>query len=348
MRFFPRDMPDSFNIPIHIAPLGLLLQLVGVMGLAPLYSLLGIKLTAIRSLLQAYTGAYIGLWELDLSVSPLVWILLAAGLLALFKNILTQRLAVLPRRMGFWLALGLLLLTVELALECTFARGWFYPHLRELPFLRALHVNPRFGSAFIFPLAVLGAAIFSRWVENRPEKHAWLAFVPANLLVLLSLGAYLLIPLPPLQQRNYDISGLLLIHDGIKRGETFPIESVGDVTDQRVFDLQTSNLRPYEVLFDYNLQTFHPTVVAGPAREIRAGAFNMTDPTGLVYPEVNDSALWSRIPESEAAQLEDFLAHRQPPGWQIPLAQQLANLVSLAALLLSLGLLLYGLKAKSA
>src|SRR5688572_784725 len=73
MRFFPRDMPDHFSIPIHIAPFGLLLQLVGVMGLAPLYSLLGIQFKTIRNLMQAYSGAYIGLWELDLSISPVIW-----------------------------------------------------------------------------------------------------------------------------------------------------------------------------------------------------------------------------------------------------------------------------------
>lgn len=349
MRFFPRDMPDRFGIPLQTAPLGLLLQLFGVMGLAPLDALLGIKMTAIRSLMQAYTGAYVGLWELDLSLSPVVWILLAGGLIGVFKTLLTKGLAALPRHKGFWLAAGLLLIAVELALEFTFARGWFYPHLRELPFLRALHVNPRFGSAFIFPLAILGATIFSRWINNWPEKRIWMAFIPINLLVLLSLGAYLLIPLAALQERNYDISGLLIVYEKIKQGDTFPIENVGDVTDQTVFERQTSNLQPYEVLFGYNLQKFQPQVAAGPAREIREGAFNMTDPTGLVYPEVNGSSPWSRIPQSESAELEDFLAHRQPAGWKISLGQQIANWVSLAALLISLALLIYyGLKIKRA
>jgi hypothetical protein len=345
MRFFPRDMPDRYDIPLQVAPLGLLLQLVGVMGLAPLDALLGVKMLAIRSLLQAYTGAYVGLWELDLSISPVIWVLLAGGAIALFRKTLRQRLAVLPRRKSFWLALGLLLLAVELTLEFTFARGWIYPHLRELPFLRAMHVNPRFGSAFIFPLAMLGAAIFSHWIKNWPEKRVWLAFAPANLLALLSLGAYLLIPSATLQQRNFDISGLLLVDDRIKQGESFPIEKVGDVTDQTVFERQTSNLKPYEVLFGYTLNTFHPTVVKGPAREIRDGAFNMTDPAGLVYPEVNGSSPWSRIPQSQRQELEDFLAHRQP-DWNLPPGQQVADWLSLAALLTCLGLLVYGLRRK--
>ncbi len=346
MRFFPREMADHFNIPLQTAALGLLLQLIGVMGLAPVNTLLGIKIAAIRSLLQAYTGAYVGLWELDLSVSPVIWVLLVGGAIALFRKTLSQRLAVFPRQKSFWLALGLLLLAIELALEFTFARGWIYPHLRELPFLKALHVNPRFGSAFIFPLAMLGAAIFSNWVKDWPEKRARLASSAANLLVLLSLGAYLLIPLAALQQRNYSISWLLLIADRIKQGESFPIENVDDVTDQTVFERQTSNLKPYEVLFGYTLKAFQPGVVAGPAREIRDGAYNMTDPTGLVYPEANGSAPWRRIPQSQSRELEDFLAHRQPQSWKIPLGQQIADWVSLVALLASLGLLGYGLRRK--
>lgn len=338
MRFFPRDMPDQYNLPWFMAPVGLGLQLFGVMGLAPIFALTGTKMTAIRGLLQAYTASASGLWELDLSLSPVLWLILGGGLLSLSWKILTQRLAVFSRRKSFWVALGLLLLATEIALEFTFARGLFYPVLRQLPFLRALHVNPRFGSAFLLPLAMLAALIFDRWAAAWSEKRTLAIFLPLNLLLLASLGAYELLPLAPLQQRNYDLSGLIEIHAQINQGATFPIENVGDVTDQRVFDQQTSNLEPYEVLFGYDLRTFTPQVVSGPAREIREGAYNMTNPAGLVYPEVNQSAPWERIPASQSAELEDFLAHRQP-DWQLSNGQKAANWLSLAALVVILGLL---------
>ncbi len=342
MRFFPRVMADRYDVPLLTAPLGLFLQLFGVMGFAPIFAFTGIKMTLIRSLLQAYTGSAVGLWELDLAMSPVIWVLLGGGLISLFWKIATQRLAVFPRRKSFWLAVGLLLLAVEISLEFTFARGWIYPTLRELPFLQALHVNPRFGSAFIMPLAILGAFIFSRWSATWTEKRILVTFLPLNLLVLASLGAYLLIPLETLQQRNYDISGLLTIYQRINQGETFPIENIGDVTDQRVFDQQTSNLKPYDTLFGYKQGNFKPQVIPGSAREVRDGAFNMTDPTGLIYPEANHSTPWSRIPESERAQLEDFLAHRQP-DWNLSIGQKIANGISLTALFANLGLLAYGL-----
>lgn len=338
MRFFPRDMPAAFDIPLSLAPLGLFLQLFGVMGLAPLYALTGQKVTAIRELLQLYTGAYIGLWELDLSLSPVAWILLSGGVLTLGYLILTKRLAVSPLK-GRLLALAFLAFAIYLALEFTFARGFIYPFLRELPFLRALHVNPRFGSAFIFPIALFGAYTLSLWTRSLEESRALALFLPFNLLALLSLGAYLLIPLDRLQQRTFDLRGLQEVYQKIEQGETFPIDHVDDINDQRVFDDRASNLKPYEVLFGYDLQTFKTTVEIGPAREIRDGYFNMTHPAGLVYPEINDSAPWQRIPAGQREQLEDFLARRQP-GWEIPAAQKAANAVSLVSLVVMLVLFL--------
>ena len=332
MGFFPRDMADQYNVPLLTAFQGLALQLAGVMSIAPVFALQGIKMGTMLQLLQGYTGGYIGLWELDLSVSPVLWILLAGGCVALVGKTITQRLAVLPRQKRFWLALVLLLLAMELALEFTFARGWIYPHLRTLPFLKALHINPRFGSAFIMPLVLLGTVIFSRWTSSWTRKQTLTVFLPLNLLVLLSLTAYLLIPTKTMQRRDLDVSSLMAAYKGIENGETFPIEKIADVTDQRTFDQHASNLKPYEVLFGYAEQTFHPTVVAGPVREIRGGAFNMTNPTSLVYPAVNGNpATFSRIPLSQQAQLEAFIAHHDP-GWNIPIMQQIWNIVALGTL----------------
>jgi hypothetical protein len=336
MRFFPREMQATFDIPLKLAPIGLFLQLFGVMGLAPLYTFTGQNVTTIRELLQVYTGAYTGLWELDLSLSPVVWILLPGGILTLGYFVLAKRLAVSTLK-GRFLALAVLAFAVYLALEFTFARGYIYPLLRELPFLRALHVNPRFGSAFIFPIALFAAYTLHLWTRSLKESRALALFLPFHILALLSLGAYLLIPLDRLQQRTFDLRGLQEVYRKIEQGETFPIDHIDDINDQRTFDDRASNLRPYEVLFGYDLQTFKATVEIGPARQIRDGYFNMTNPAGLVYPEVNNSFPWERIRADQQEQLEDFLARRQP-DWNIPATQKAANAVSLVSLVLMLGL----------
>ncbi len=338
MRFFPRDMLDTFNVPLKLAPVGLFLQLFGVMGLAPIYALSGQKVTAIRELMQNYTGAYVGLWELDLSLSPVVWILLFGGILTLAYLALTKRLAVQPLKQRIF-ALAILAFAIYLTLEFTFARGLIYPVLRDLPFLRALHVNPRFGSAFIFPLSLFAAYTLHLWSRSLKESLALALFLPLNILALLSLGAYLLLPLDRMQQRTFDLRGLQHVYQKIEQGETFPIDHIDDINDQRTFDDRASSLKPSETLFGYHLQAFKPEVVVGSARQIRNDHFNMTNPAGLVYPEVNDSAPWQRIPVSQQEQLEDFLARRQP-DWKLPAAQKAANAVSLASLLIVLGLLL--------
>lgn len=338
MRFFPRNMPSSFDIPLFLAPFGLFLQLFGAMGLAPYFALTGQDMAMVRSVMQAYTGAPIGLWELDLSLTPVAWILLLGGIARLPFS-LWRAVPNLRSQWKYFLALALLGFAVWLALEFTFARGFFYPTIRELPFLRAMHVNPRFGSAFIFPLALFAAYTLHVWLRSCSERFRLAVFLPLNLLAIAGLAAYFLLPLERLQQRTFFIGGLQDVYQKIERGETFPISHVTDINDQRVFDDRASNIRPYEVLFGYTLGTFSPDIREGLARDVREGAFNMTNPAGLVYPEVNGLQPWERISTQQAGQLEDFLARRQP-DWQIPVAQESANLVSLLAFLLLIALFL--------
>ena len=303
------------------------------MGLAPIFALTGSKMNGIWQLLQGYTGGYVGLWELDLSMSPVLWLLLALGAIALLRKIPRTRKALIPLKKDFWLAVALLLLTTELTLEFTFARGLFYPLLRELPILNALHINSRFGSAFIMPLAISGAAIFAHITKSWSTKHTFTVFIPLNLLILLSLTAYQLLPTGNLQRRDFDISSLLNAHKAIQQGETFPIEKIANVTDQRTFDQHASNTRPWEPIFGYNKETFEAQVTVGPVNQIQDGAFNMTNPTSLVYPEVNGNAAhFSRIPISQQAQLQDFTTHRNP-DWNIPLMQHIWNAVALLTLI---------------
>lgn len=338
MRFFPREVSPALDVSLSLAVRGLWLQLVGVMGLAPLFVLTHRPVTAVRDLLQACTGAYIGLWELDLSLSPVVWILLPGGALTGAVFLLRRRF-----RLPFWKhrAAALLLMSfgVYLTLEFTFARGFLYPLLHELPVLKSLHINPRFGSALLFPLALLSSYTLQVWLQGQSEKRAWMLFLPFQFAALLSLGAYLLIPLDTLQQRTFYIGGLQEVYRKIEQGETFPIERIEDINDQRTFDDRASNLRPFDTLFGYNLEFFAPTVRAGSPFEIEQGYFNMTHPAGLVYPEVNDSAPWQRIPVSQRAQLEAFLARRQP-DWNLPAGQHVANAISLVSLVILAGLLL--------
>jgi hypothetical protein len=68
------------------------------------------------------------------------------------------------------------------------------------------------------------------------------------------------------------------------------------------------------------INSFHPLVHEGSVFDIEDGFYNMTDPTGYVFPKANNSKLFSRIPLSDYDKLVDFVNRRQP-DWKLPLIQ---------------------------
>jgi hypothetical protein len=67
------------------------------------------------------------------------------------------------------------------------------------------------------------------------------------------------------------------------------------------------------------------------------GAYNMTDPTGYVYPEVNGTTAFGRI--KDPAALELFANRRQPPQWKIPTTQKILDVLALITLIADFGLI---------
>jgi hypothetical protein len=68
----------------------------------------------------------------------------------------------------------------------------------------------------------------------------------------------------------------------------------------------------------------------------------MTNPSGYVFPEINNTRPFERIPVSHQAELLAFTKHEQP-GWKIPVYQQVLDWVSgLTFLVVVLVLLAYG------
>ena len=101
-----------------------------------------------------------------------------------------------------------------------------------------------------------------------------------------------------------------------------------------------SNLHPYEPIFGYALQKFHPEIQAGSIWEVSDGYYNMTNPSGYVFPEVNHTRPFERIPVSEKAELLAFANHKQP-DWKLPLYQQVFDWVSGLSVLLVVAILAY-------
>lgn len=341
MRFFPRIVAETFSTSILQAFLGMLAQLAGMMLLGPYFLLTGQNLVNVRNFLQDINGTGSGLWEMDNSLSPVLWLLLLAGFAWLTLEIIRagkEWLARSPQkagqfvaeirahRRGLWAAVLILVLMIEISVEFCLARGFFYPLLIQLPILKSLHVNTRYSSVFILPLVILGTLVFEKLREKLKGRTIWVFFT-LSALVYLFAGIYFISPMKILQGRQYYVDGIVSVYETTRAtGEIFPVRQiVGELNDPRVFDQYASNLNPYEVLFGYKLGKLKPQLVPGSVWDVRDGFFNMTNPTGYVFPETNNSVVFERIPADQAETLRQFVNRRQPAAWKLPLTQLALN-----------------------
>lgn len=334
LRFFPREMYDHYDVSLIQGLAGLLMQLAGTMTAAPLYRLLGIDVNLFPYLLKYLTGSPYGIWELDVSLSPVLLGILYVGAIKYAVNRRNRPRTPLETRQ--WIAIGLLALAIWVTAEFALARGFLYPLLRNLPFMRSMHVNVRFASAFIFPLSMLGAILVDRWAHSRSSTKTVAVYLVLNLLSLAALAAYFLYS-EDVQERAYDITTALNTYQAIQQGNTFPVERIARVSDTDAFLQQASSLLPYEPIFGYSLEDFAPEVRQGSVSEINNGYFNMTDPTGFVFPEVNHTRPFERIAVEEKNAFETFIRRGQP-DWKIPLAQKILNWLSIVTLIMELSL----------
>ncbi|MDP2976988.1 MAG: hypothetical protein Q8N45_12355, partial [Anaerolineales bacterium] len=267
-------------------------------------------------------------------LSPALVVLLAGGALAFLFRKPNRKVSIPIKRL---LALVCLVIAILLVIEFILASGVVYPQIRDLPFLRSMRVNSRWTSAFIFPLAVVGAVIFNNWTQNWKSKQKLLVvFLLLNGIALAGMWAYYLIPMK-YQVRNFGVDYPLTAYEKIQReGETFVMDRIiPDINDWEVFQASASGLRPFEPLFG-DIETFRTNLHEGSVYDIDNGYFNMTDPTGFVFPEENQSIPFERIPVADRDKLTDFIHHRQPK-WKLPIAQQLLNWAALITLVAELG-----------
>jgi len=338
MRFFPRMISDHYDTPFLLAVFGLILQLLGTMSLAPLFLLVGINPDMLSNYILAATRADYGFWEVDMSVTPIVFIILLIGLDIFFHHPKKYLSRLLGGKKIF--AFLLLLLALWLTVEFTLAQGVFYPILRYLPILSSLHVNVRFAAAFIFPFALVAALIYDKWIRTQLVSKQLVIFLVVNILAVLPLGVYFIYR-QDLIFRLYDIRDGQKVFERMQSGSSFEMLTVGQSKDNTDALLTgVTNLNLYEPVFGYGLEYFHPQLHEGSVWDASNGTYNLTDPTGYVYPEVNNNQPFSRFRVEDKKALELFVNHIQPK-WKIPVYQIVANWVSGLSFLIAAIYLLY-------
>lgn len=324
---FPREVFDEYPVGALHGMIGMGSQLLGVMNLVPLLSLTngdpGMPLTGI---LMQLTGSQYGLWETDRGLSPVLIIFLGAALLR-FIHVLRRK----PRLQldrSRWIAVILLILAVWITVEFSLAKGLIYSSTKHLPILKSLHINIRFVSAFIVPLIIIGThELHQFFLERQKALH----FIASAVVTVLFLGSYFALS-APIHIRQFDASIFNGFQKDILRGKIQPVESIEDISVWQGFAPAASSIRAYEPIFGYQLEEFKPHIKLGKIFEVEDGYFNMTDPTSLVYPEINRTVSFERFKSADAEKLEIFL-NRGQPDWNLPLMQKILVWVSVLTVL---------------
>jgi hypothetical protein len=340
MRFFPRLTQDNYTTNLWTGMVGMIHQLLGTMTLAPFYQLVNGQhaIGFIEDLIKS-TGSGYEYWEVDASLSPALLILLAGGAVAFLLHKPDLKAPINKKRM---IAEACLIIATWLVIEFTLAKGIIYPLIRNLPPLSSLRGNVRYVCAFIFPLAIVGAAIFDNWTKNWKSKTR--ALIVFTLLDVIAVGSLLAFRSIPTQNLMFlcNYRPILNTYDKIRYdGETFPVKYVIPEADPwSVFEENATNLiDPYNVLFNPLKGGYALALHAGSVYDIDDGYYNIIDPTGYLFPESNDSSMFERIPVTEKAQFLDFINRRQP-NWKLPRREQVLIWTSLISLVAVTGILL--------
>ncbi len=320
MKTFPRGVSDHYFVSWYSSMGGLIFQLVGVMTTLPFLRLIGKSSMVFVVRLAKWIGSPYGFWELDTSISPVLSFLLVYGAWMVFTHKPRLEKAFLFKKI---LTGACLLFFIVLVVQFSTARGILFEQLKVLPIFNSLRTNTRFTASFILPLSILGAKVFDIWMKNCSNQRNLFAFVLLNGISLVALWAYYLLPMD-IQGRNFEINNLLGTYSEIQAGNTFPVNKIiPAMNDYEVFQAQASNtINHYDPI--YGSSSFLPLVHEGSVFDIEDGYYNMTDPTGYVFPFENGSKLFSRIPVSDYNKLENFINRRQV-DWKLPAIQILLD-----------------------
>ena len=326
MRYFPRLMADNYPSSFFVGLLGIILQLLGTPNLVPLFILGGLDPSNYPTFTRAATGTHYGMWELDISMTPMVFIIILVCMIKFVHN--PRKYFSLLNNNQEKIALLLFFFFTWIAIEFTLAKGIIYPALRHLPILSSLRANVRFTGTFIFPLAFLSAAACNHWSKTWDRKKLLRTYLLVNLLTVIPLGSYFLFD-KDMFWMFYDIAAPQKVYEEMRAGKSFEIAEIGSPEGRNTGALlyRTSNLNLYEPIFGFDLENFHPQVENGSIWKIKDGRYNMTDPTGYVYPELNNNKPFDRFRVEDKQALELFAKHLQP-DWKIPVYQRILDWVS--------------------
>jgi len=168
---------------------------------------------------------------------------------------------------------------------------------------------------------------YNNWSKHWSPKASYSVFSVLNILTILPFVSYFAMP-AYIYLRDYDVTEML-ITDRLINSEPPPrIKRIEDFVDNsRAMKRGVSNLIPYNPIFGYDLRDFQTELKVGSVWEISNGYYNLTNPTGFVFPESNGTRPFERIRADDEENMRLFAMHRQP-NWKIPFYQRFFDWLS--------------------
>lgn len=328
MRQFPRDLTMTMETTWPRGLAGILVQLLGTVTLAPSGWSGSSRATAVFGELQRLLGIYsLGVWECDIALPPTLWGLLILGAGVACRTMIRRR----SYRPAHPLALIALACGVGCVLSVILTKGIVYSAIKSLPVMHSLGMPPRFTAAFIIPLVLVATLSYERIATHLHDLRAAVLFVGVISLTLLSLRSFSALPADLYFLGFFNVAPAYRIYASIRGGTVPGVHIIAHVPDWQTFELEASNIAPYEALFGYALETFETELQLGPVDARTGDYLNMNNASGLVYPAVNGTRPFERIRARDAAMLAEFVAYKQP-HWKMPAAQKILNGLSLGTL----------------
>ncbi|MBN1309592.1 MAG: hypothetical protein JXA18_16850 [Chitinispirillaceae bacterium] len=323
MRYFPRTIHDVRGVSYFRGFLGFAADLF----FTPFAVML--KKNPLPAM-KAFSGLDAYIWEFDIGISPAVLIFLIGVILISPRNEILLFLTRLFKTSYSRACSIIFILLAGITIELIIGIGPLYRFIRTMPVFGSLHMFTRFGSAFIFPITLATIAVCRQGAEaiKKPARFRNLA----SLNLFSAMVILLLLVYSP---------GVVLLGTNSFNADTYKkqwrnvkntflgytVQRISNSSDAEVFNNRSSSLQPYEPVFGYNRDEFHPLLRPARVDTIVNGAFNITNPASLVYPEENGIAVFSPISADEKEAFEAFVRYHPCP-WKLSPLQIVANMIS--------------------
>jgi hypothetical protein len=334
IRLFPREIYSTLPISWLDGLSSIVGQLLGTMTLAPYYWLTQRNLVPFSQYFNVWIGKSSSLWEYDISISPVLWFLVALGVCWTLIDLKH------PIKLTFQQHVAVLVLIMVLIVEASYitTKGLGYAYLKMLPGVATLNVPWRFTSAFIYPLSLIGAISYNRLIRKYSSWKQEIILVLFSTIVFIFVLPYFRVP-EVFTGQWFNAQSLIDTYYSIKNGYSPMVKQILDVRDAEAIQNEASSLYPHDPMFGHGASNYEPEISVGSVEVMENGYFNINNASGFLYPELNNTRPFERIKVEEKEHFYDFIQRRQP-AWKRPTSQYVADGISFICLFATIVFLL--------